>query len=90
LRPNDTESALRAASTPDVVTSDLGLPGELDGYGVARALRSDPTTQRTYLIAMSGYSSEDVLAHSSRVGFDTHLTKPADLQRLQHALAAVK
>ena len=73
---------------PDVVISDLGLPGELDGYGVARALRSDPATQRAYMIAMSGYSSEDVRTRSSQVGFDAHLAKPADLERLQQALAS--
>ncbi|MDX2094285.1 MAG: PAS domain S-box protein [Kofleriaceae bacterium] len=72
---------------PDVVISDLGLPGELDGYGVAAALRSDPTTQRAYMIAMSGYASEDVRARSSQVGFDAHLAKPTDLARLKLAIA---
>lgn len=72
---------------PDVVISDLGLPGELDGYAVARALRADPALQGVCLIALSGYASEDARRRSREAGFDLHLAKPPDIAKLERTLA---
>jgi signal transduction histidine kinase len=66
---------------PDVVLCDLGLPG-LDGYAVAAALRADGTLEATRLVALSGYACPEDLAHSRAAGFDAHLAKPPDLDRL--------
>jgi PAS domain S-box-containing protein len=63
--------------TPDIVLCDIGLPG-LDGYGVARELRLDPTTARARLVALTGYGSDDDRRRSRQAGFDHHLTKPAE------------
>ena len=62
---------------PEVVLSDIGLPG-LDGYGVARALRLNPATARVRLIAVTGYGSETDRRLALEAGFDHHLTKPVD------------
>jgi CheY-like chemotaxis protein len=62
---------------PDVVLSDIGLPG-LDGWGVARALRRDPATAGARLIAVTGYGTEADRQRSREAGFDHHLTKPCD------------
>jgi CheY-like chemotaxis protein len=72
---------------PDVVISDLGLPGELDGYAVARALRADPALRGVCLIALSGYASEDARRRSREAGFDLHLAKPPDIAKLERTLA---
>jgi CheY-like chemotaxis protein len=77
------ETALRLR--PDVVLCDLGLP-ELDGFEVARALRGDPDTAGTYLVAVSGYGQDDDRRRSREAGFDTHLTKPVDPCHLQRLL----
>ena len=69
---------------PDVVLCDLGLP-ELNGFGVARALRADPRLSETLLVAVSGYCHEADQQLSRDAGFDFHLPKPVDpvdLQRL--------
>jgi PAS domain S-box-containing protein len=71
---------------PDVVLCDIGLPG-LNGYGVARALRQDPTTAATRLIAVTGYGSDEDRRLSREAGFDLHLTKPVDPLDLQPLLA---
>jgi CheY-like chemotaxis protein len=73
---------------PDVVLCDIGLPGAMDGYGVAAALRDDAETRSAYLIALTGYGQEEDRRRALEAGFDTHLTKPADLDMLRRLLAA--
>ena len=70
---------------PDVVISDIGLPGELDGYGVASQLRNDPSLQGVYLMALSGYGQDDDRRRTHDVGFDCHLVKPIDVSSLEAA-----
>lgn len=73
---------------PDVVVSDLGLPGELDGYQVARTIRSTPGFESVRMIALSGYANESARALSRDAGFDAHLAKPADMMALDRELRA--
>jgi signal transduction histidine kinase len=82
--------AAARAILPDVVISDLGLPGEVDGYAVATALRADPLLQRVYLIALSGYGQEDDRRRTGSAGFDRHLVKPVDVTCLEETLGAVQ
>lgn len=81
---------LRAAERhpPEVVICDIGLPG-LDGYGVAAALRRNPTTAAARLIALTGYGQEEDKRRAKEAGFDEHLTKPADPAALESLLTAV-
>jgi signal transduction histidine kinase len=71
---------------PDVVLCDLGLPG-MNGYEVASALRSDPETAQTRLIALTGYGGDEDRRRSREAGFDVHLTKPVDPALLRRLLA---
>ena len=66
-----------AACAPDVVLLDIGLPG-LDGYEVARRLRTLPGGDRCLLIALTGYGQQDDRRRAHEAGFDVHLVKPAD------------
>ena len=66
------------ADPVDLVISDLGLP-DGTGHDVMR-LVSELRPVRG--IALSGYGSEDDIRRSHDAGFDTHLTKPTDIQRL--------
>lgn len=88
----DGASGLDSASSmlPDVVISDLGLPGKTDGYAVAHGLRSDPRLEHVYLIALSGYGQDDDRRKSQEAGFDRHLVKPVDPTCLEQALCAVQ
>ncbi|MDZ4858121.1 MAG: PAS domain S-box protein [Candidatus Hydrogenedentes bacterium] len=67
---------------PDLVLLDIGLPG-LDGYEVARQLRSDPNTQGAKIIALTGYGRDTDIAREQEVGFDAHLTKPFEFDELE-------
>jgi len=71
---------------PDAVLCDIGLPG-LDGYAVARAFRADSTLRSTFLVALSGYAQAEDVAKARAAGFDRHLAKPANIEKILRALA---
>ncbi|NVI97629.1 response regulator [Myxococcus sp. AM009] len=74
---------------PEVVLLDIGLPG-LDGYEVARALRSTDEGRDLVLIAVTGYGLEEDRRRALEAGFDEHLVKPVDLARLRELLLPTK
>jgi two-component system, chemotaxis family, CheB/CheR fusion protein len=82
------EDALKAVEDmkPEVVLLDVGLP-DMDGYEVARQIRSRPDSESILLVAITGYGQEEARQASKRVGFDRHLTKPVDPAALQIVLA---
>jgi CheY-like chemotaxis protein len=61
----------------------------MDGFAVAKALRSDPATLGTYLIAQTGYGKVEDRRRAREAGFDLHMTKPIDPTELEHVLASV-
>jgi CheY-like chemotaxis protein len=71
---------------PDVVILDIGLPG-MDGYQVARMIRSQPELDRVRLIAVTGYGSEQDRDTAIAAGFDLHMVKPVEFSALVSALA---
>jgi PAS domain S-box-containing protein len=81
--PEGVEAALR--TPPEVVVCDIGLPG-MDGFAVAAALRRNPTTAKARLLAVTGYGQEHDRQHALAAGFDGHLVKPVDPERLLGAL----
>jgi signal transduction histidine kinase/CheY-like chemotaxis protein len=72
---------------PEVALIDIGLPG-IDGYEVARRIRSD-LGSNIYLIALTGYGRPEDRARSAEAGFNSHLTKPPDLGELYATLATL-
>jgi PAS domain S-box-containing protein len=71
---------------PEVVVCDIGLPGGMDGYAVARSLRADPSRSGALLIALTGYGQEEDRRQALAAGFDFHLVKPLDFECLQNIL----
>jgi PAS domain S-box-containing protein len=88
----DGESGLEAirAQSPDLVLCDIGLPGALDGYAVARAVRADAQLAQVYMVALSGYGQERDRQRAKASGFDNHLLKPLNFGELAKLLADVK
>jgi len=84
---HDGAAALEAVErhTPDVVLSDLGLPG-MSGYELAQRLRQRPGFGRAVLIALSGYGRDEDRRRAVEAGFDHHLVKPPDLDTLARLL----
>jgi two-component system CheB/CheR fusion protein len=72
---------------PDVILCDIGLPGSLDGYAVARALQGDPALATAYRVALTGYAQPEDQRRAREAGFEAHLSKPPDLDALEQILA---
>jgi CheY-like chemotaxis protein len=83
----DGPSALAAAAAfrPDVVLCDIGLPGDMDGYAVAAALRK-ANGGTLHLVALTGYGRPGDVERARQVGFERHLTKPADPETIRRVL----
>jgi CheY-like chemotaxis protein len=62
------------------------MPG-MDGCTVASKIRQDAQNRDMLLIALTGFGQDEDRSRSSVVGFDEHLTKPADLNLLQKLIA---
>ena len=90
LTAHDGPSSLQAAHQyrPNVVLLDIGLPG-LDGYAVARKIREQAIFKDVMLVATTGYGQECDRQRSQEAGFDHHMVKPYDFDRLEQILAAV-
>jgi signal transduction histidine kinase/ActR/RegA family two-component response regulator len=69
---------------PDVALVDIGLPG-IDGFELARRLRA-VDGHRTYLVALTGYGAAEDRRRAMEAGFDAHITKPVEPERLVELL----
>jgi|SRR5262250_3330609 len=67
---------------PDVVPLDLGLP-DIDGYEVARRIRSAPGGEALCLIALTGNGEDE---DPRAAAFDAHILKPADPETLRRSV----
>jgi CheY-like chemotaxis protein len=75
------------AFRPQVVLLDIGLP-DLDGYEVARRLRALPETHDAVLVALTGYGQTEDRERSRSAGFNHHLLKPVNFEKLSDLLAS--
>lgn len=66
---------------PDIIILDIGLP-DINGYEVARKIRSTHWGKHITLIAATGWSQEKDKALAHDAGFNFHVTKPIDFQQL--------
>jgi CheY-like chemotaxis protein len=84
---NDGERGLEMIEfqQPNVAFVDIGLPG-IDGYEVARRVRSRPENDAVHLVALTGYGQPKDRQLAAEAGFDCHLAKPVDLNELTHYL----
>jgi signal transduction histidine kinase len=81
----DGTSAVKSAleTVPDIILCDLGLPGGMDGFAVARACRAEASLRNVRLAAASGYSAAEDHANATAAGFDSLLTKPLTEESLR-------
>src|SRR5919109_568893 len=81
LTANDGEAGLEAAQRelPDLIICDVQLPG-VDGYEVARWLKSHPRLQTIPLVAVTALAMVGDRDKVLGAGFDGYIAKPIDPQ----------
>ena len=87
----DGQSALATAREfrPQIALLDVGMPG-MDGYEIARRLRSAPETRGAILVAVTGWGQTEDRRRSKEAGLDYHLVKPVEPATLQRLVKALK
>jgi signal transduction histidine kinase/CheY-like chemotaxis protein len=75
---------------PDVLISDIGLPGE-DGYELIRKVRALEAErgQTVPAVALTGYASDEDAARARIAGFQLHMPKPVSPNDLVTAVATL-
>jgi CheY-like chemotaxis protein len=89
----DGQTALEEAHAfqPEVMFLDIDLP-KMDGYEVARRLRMEP--QKSWmkditLVAMTGYGQEEDRHRTREAGFQLHMVKPVDFNKIEELLSSL-
>jgi signal transduction histidine kinase len=80
---SDGQKALEAAlaNPPDLVLTDVMMPN-LDGFGLLKALRSDPRTRSIPIIMLSARAGEEAQVEGLESGADDYLVKPFSAREL--------
>jgi signal transduction histidine kinase len=75
---------------PDVLVSDIGLPGE-DGYVLIRRIRALPADRggQTPAAALTAYAGQEAHAQALSAGYQLHIPKPIDRTAFLAAIAAL-
>ena len=73
---------------PSVVLLDIGMPG-MNGYDVARAIRSGFPTSDVTVIALTGWGQAEDLRRAREAGFAHHLVKPVEIEKLHLLLLSL-
>jgi signal transduction histidine kinase len=84
---HDGAAALAAAQEfqPDIAFLDIGLP-KLNGFDVARRLRGGPSTAKSILVAVTGWSEKKDQQLAKEAGFDHYIVKPVEIEKVQAIL----
>jgi signal transduction histidine kinase/ActR/RegA family two-component response regulator len=88
----DGESALALALEfqPQAAILDIGLPG-MNGYELARCLKGQANSgPPPLLVAVTGWGTEEDRRRAQEAGFDLHLVKPIDPERLSRLITSAE
>jgi PAS domain S-box-containing protein len=86
--PEQAIDAIRSQRA-DLVFSDISMP-QLNGYELARRIRSQSDLKGLLLVAMTGYGQPEDVERARDAGFDHHLVKPAELSHLRALFASIE
>ncbi|HSH87152.1 MAG TPA: ATP-binding protein [Methylophilus sp.] len=70
---------------PDIMLIDIGLP-DMDGYQLAQQIAKLPSGKNVRKIALTGYGQPDDKLRAFDAGFDEHLVKPVEVEKLEWAI----
>ncbi|XXT23360.1 response regulator [Sorangium sp. So ce429] len=75
---------------PDVIVSDIGLPGE-DGHALIRRIRALPAERggKTPAVALTAYAGQGAREQTLSEGYQVHIAKPVDPATLIEVIASL-
>lgn len=76
------------ASLPDIILLDLNLP-VMDGWTAAQAIKADPQTQKTPIIALTAHAMTGDREKALQAGCDEYHPKPIDFTKLLEQIDAL-
>ena len=90
LEASDGEEAIEVATRerPDIILMDLSLP-ILDGIDATRRIREIPETSSTLIVAVTAHLETDYRARALDAGCNAYVTKPIDLDWLNHLIVSL-
>jgi signal transduction histidine kinase/CheY-like chemotaxis protein len=74
---------------PAVAVLDIGMP-VMDGYELAQRMQTQLGADVPYLVALTGYGQDKDRERTRSAGFDLHLVKPVDADRLLQVIASTE
>jgi CheY-like chemotaxis protein len=73
---------------PDAVILDIGMP-RMNGYDACQTIRGKPGGRDIVLIALTGWGQESDIRRTRVAGFDAHIVKPPDAEKLVDVLESL-
>lgn len=75
---------------PDVIVSDIGLPGE-DGHALIRRIRALPAERggKTPAVALTAHAGQSAREQTLSEGYQVHIAKPVDPATLIEVIASL-
>jgi two-component system cell cycle response regulator DivK len=70
---------------PDLVLVDIQMP-HLDGFGVLRELRADPSLSSLHVVALTAFAMHGDRERALDAGFDGYITKPVEIAALRQEI----
>ena len=84
-RTGDEAMELLEQQTPDVIVTDVSLPG-MSGLDFATEVRARPANQRTPIVCVSGYGGDEFVQQARKAGCNRTLLKPCLPDELERAI----
>ena len=83
--------SLLEAERPDILVSDIGMPG-MDGYTLIRSIREKwPDTVRELpAIALTAFARSEDRTRALLAGFQSHIAKPVEAAELVATVASLR
>ncbi len=89
VRSGEEALKLLESHQPDVLISDIGMPG-MDGYQFMRRMRAaEPKGRRIPALALTAFARPDDRKNAILAGFQAHLAKPFDVAELAIVVAGL-
>lgn len=81
--------SLRTSEPVDLLILDVTMPGELDGLGVTRAVRADPTYDALPILLLSARTQDAHIEEGLAAGANAYVVKPFDTDVLLERIGSL-